>query len=69
MGKRRVGKRREQGNVLKRKGLFLVLPKGILVIGNTNQLDSVSKRNSFELFRRNVVNLEIITFDELYERA
>jgi hypothetical protein len=49
--------------------IFTVLPKGILVIGHTNQLDAPSKRNTFELFRRNVVNPEIITFDELYERA
>lgn len=49
--------------------IFTVLPKGILVIGHTNQLNAVSKRNTFELFRRNVVNPEIITFDELYERA
>jgi len=49
--------------------IFTVLPKGILVIGHTNQLDEVSKRNTFELFRRNVVNPEIITFDEIYERA
>lgn len=49
--------------------IFTVLPKGILAIGHTNQLDSVSKRNTFQMFRRNVVNPEIITFDELYERA
>ncbi len=49
--------------------IFTVQPKGILVIGHTNQLDTISKRNTFELFRRNVVNPEIITFDELYERA
>ena len=27
------------------------------------------KYSSFELFRRNIQNPEIITFDELYERA
>ena len=31
--------------------------------------DVVSKRNTFELFRRNIVNPEIITLDELRERA
>lgn len=54
--------------LLKEK-IFTVQPKGILVIGQTRQLDKISKRNTFELFRRNVVNPEIITFDELYERA
>ena len=49
--------------------IFTVQPKGILVIGHTNQLDQISKRNTFELFRRNIINPEIITYDELYERA
>ena len=49
--------------------IHTVSPKGILIIGTTAQLDSVAKRTSFELFRRNVRNPEIITFDELLERA
>lgn len=48
---------------------FTVQPKGILVIGNTSQLDTLGKRNSFELFRRNLNNPEILTFDELLERS
>jgi len=52
-----------------RQRVFTVQPKGILVIGHTNQLTDVSKRNTFELFRRNVLNPEILTFDELHERA
>jgi hypothetical protein len=44
-------------------------PKGILVIGHTRQLDSIGKRGTFELFRRNMHNPEIITFDELLERS
>ena len=46
-----------------------IQPKGILVIGQTNQLDSHSKRTTFELFRRNLQNPHVITFDELFERA
>jgi len=46
-----------------------VRPRGILVVGHTAQLDSISKRNTFELFRRNITSPEILTFDELYERA
>ncbi|MEM6327188.1 MAG: Shedu immune nuclease family protein [Bacteroidota bacterium] len=49
--------------------IHTVSPKGILIIGTTTQLDSVAKRTSFELFRRNLRNPEIITFDELIERA
>lgn len=44
-------------------------PKGILVVGNTNQLTTHQKRTSFELFRRNIHNPEILTFDELFQRA
>lgn len=49
--------------------IHTVSPKGILIIGTSSQLDTVAKRNSFELFRRNVRNPEIIMFDELLERA
>lgn len=46
-----------------------IMPKGIVVIGNTDQLDTLDKRNSFERFRRELHNPDIITYDELYERA
>ena len=41
----------------------------ILVIGDTSQLKSRPQRESFELFRRNQSDLEIVAFDELLERA
>ena len=49
-------------------------PKTILIIGNTNQFSGVSKndlikKKTFELFRRNSRNIEILTYDELLERA
>lgn len=49
--------------------------KVILIIGNWNELDSCTdqekeiKKRTFELFRRDSRNIEILTFDELYERA
>ena len=50
--------------------------KVILIIGNWNELDESSstlereiKMKTFELFRRDSRNVEILTFDELYERA
>jgi hypothetical protein len=49
--------------------IFTHSPKGIVVIGHTQQLDSSEKRNTFELYRSNIHNPEIITFDELFERA
>lgn len=51
--------------------------KTILLIGNWDQVDSTSepegikklKRKTFELFRRDSRNIEILTYDELYQRA
>lgn len=52
-------------------------PKAVLIIGNKKQelpedsheVDVLQKRDTFEMFRRNNRNLDIITYDELYERA
>lgn len=53
---------------------FNYLPRSFLVVGSLSQFvgdHGVSQQQfrSFELLRRNTVNPEIITFDELYERA
>ena len=54
---------------------YTYLPAGLLIIGNTKELkegthqEQAAKRKSFELFRRNTINPQIITFDELYARA
>lgn len=50
-------------------GIYTISPRGIVVIGRTSQLDNRDKKNSFERFRREIRSPEIITFDELYERA
>ena len=45
-------------------------PKGILLIGRLSEIeDDRERRESFERFRRHLWNPEVITFDELYERA
>lgn len=54
--------------------VFNYQPKSYLVIGNLDEFSTENGTNkdkfrSFELFRKNTVNPEIITFDELYERA
>jgi hypothetical protein len=46
-----------------------ITPRSILVIGNTCELDNFDKRNAFELLRRELKNPDIVTFDELEERA
>jgi hypothetical protein len=54
--------------------LYLYQPKSFLLIGSLKEFmknDNINedKFSSFELFRRNMFNPEIITYDELYERA
>jgi hypothetical protein len=54
--------------------IFTHQPRSFLVIGNLGQFEAEhgineDKYRSFELFRRNVTNPEILTFDELYHRA
>jgi hypothetical protein len=51
-------------------------PKAILVIGTRNEFDSADHlrarqilRDTFELFRRDTRSVEIVTFDELLDRA
>lgn len=63
----------EQGNPTGAT-LFWHQPKGFLIVGNQSEFLTVNGPNehkvgSFELFRRNVTSPEILTYDELLERA
>ena len=54
--------------------VFNIQPKSYLVIGDLSQFNTthginMEKYRSFELFRKNMISPEIITYDELYERA
>jgi hypothetical protein len=63
---------RERNNAeqLLRSDIHTYEPKGILVIGDTRQIaDDPDKRATFERFRRNLHNPDILTFDELLQRA
>ncbi|KAB0772293.1 Shedu immune nuclease family protein [Pseudomonas aeruginosa] len=56
------------------ENVFNFQPKSFVIIGNLSQFigeNGVNQEHlrSFELFRRNIYQPEIITFDELYERA
>lgn len=44
-----------------------VLPKSYLIIGNTESLTTPQKK-SFNLFRNELRNVEILTFDEIYNK-
>lgn len=53
---------------------FLYQPKSYIVVGKLSEFVTDNgineqKFSSFELFRRNISNPEIVTFDELFERA
>ena len=62
--------RGENVRPLEQDNIYTVEPKGILIIGNTKELnENESIISCFESYRRNTSNPEIITFDELYERA
>jgi hypothetical protein len=56
------------------QSIYNYQPKGYLVVGSLSEFNTETgineaKYSSFELFRRNLSNPEIITFDELFERA
>lgn len=54
--------------------VFLYTPRSFLVIGSLSEFSeehgiNEQKYACFEMFRRNLTNPEIVTFDELFERA
>lgn len=56
------------------ESIFSYKPKSYLIIGNLQEFETpegVNKEKyaSFELYRKNMLAPEVITFDELYERA
>ena len=59
----------ENRELLVDEGISSIHPRGILIIGQTKQLSSQAQKTSFELLRRNLSNPEVLTFDELMERA
>ena len=45
-------------------------PRCVVIVGNaTRELDTEKKRKSFELFRTNLKDVEIVTFDEIFKKA
>jgi hypothetical protein len=54
--------------------LYLYHPKAFILIGDLNEFISDDRINenkfsAFEMFRKNLRNVEIVTYDELYQRA
>jgi hypothetical protein len=65
----------DQDGYKKADSLYLYKPKSFLIIGSLCEFKNnegethEDKFSSFELFRRSISDVEIITFDELYNRA
>ena len=57
-------------DILGAECIHTVSPRGILVIGKTTEFANNREQiETFEMFRRGIINPEIVTFDALYERA
>lgn len=53
-----------------KQGIYTVEPKGIIVLGSLSEVaNERSKRETFERFRKAIHGIDILTFDELYQRA
>lgn len=67
----REGARTEENRrEFERQDIYTVTPKGIIVIGSLQRIkDDLHKLQTFERFRRSIGGIEVITFDELYDRA
>ena len=71
----RIASRAADGSEIPGEFTYLIRPKSILVIGTLSQLlgagggEHVDKIRSFELFRRQLVEPDVVTFDELLARA
>jgi len=65
----------DNNGVLTGEKLFLYQPQSFLIIGSLSEFIDKNgnineeKFSSFEIFRRNITNPTILTFDELYNRA
>ena len=62
---------RERDSLLRGQGLDLESfdPKCVVIIGRVDrELDSPEKKQGFEIFRRQMSDVEIITYDEVFER-
>jgi hypothetical protein len=71
----RLAEQAEDGSDLLGKYTYLIRPRSYLIIGQLQELigrsggDHHEKIRSFELYRRNLIEPEVITYDELLARA
>jgi len=71
----RIASRAGDGSEIPNDFTYLIRPRSLLIIGKLDELqgemggDHLDKIRSFELFRRSTLEPEVITFDELYQKA
>ncbi len=68
-GKVQGSRRDEDVELLSDARVRTIAPRSILVFGHTAELSDLFRRNSFELFRRNLAAPDVVTFDEVLARA
>ncbi len=49
--------------------LSLFNPRCLIIVGNSEELTDGNRRKSFELYRTNLRDVEIVTYDELFKKA
>jgi hypothetical protein len=63
-------KQNDNRDRFEKRGVYTVQPKGIVVVGSLSEVkDDRNKRETFQRFRKSIHGIDIITFDELLERA
>lgn len=60
---------RKNSDLLEGNNIFTVRPKMLLLVGHCKQLTDRARRESFQLLRTGQLDVEILTFDEVYARA
>jgi len=48
---------------------FATRPKGIVLAGDTVELNTPDKRHAFELYRNSLESVQLLTFDEFFHKA
>lgn len=59
----------ENRDRFEKEDVYTIQPKGIIIIGLLSELCDRNKRGTFQRFRKSIHGIDIVTFDELYERA
>ena len=52
------------------EGFYTFNPQCVVIVGNLkNEIDNIGKKQSFELFRSSLKDVQIVTYDELFQKV